>query len=92
MIDKGTVSALQEGGSKAEVVPSASGDTVTMPLVVPDLLRANLAVGDVVVYATFADNTGIILERMDGRNTHKHIYTSIVTSSGEDVTSGPVAE
>lgn len=85
MIDKGIVSALQEGGSKAEVVPSASGDTVTMPLVVPDLLRDNLAVGDEVVYATFSDSTGIVLERMDGKNTHKH------KASGID-TSGPVVE
>ena len=92
MIDKGTVSALQEGGSKAEVVPSASGETVTIPLVVPDLLRANLAVGDEVVYATFADNTGIILERMDGKNTHKHKYTHGGTSSGDDETSGPVVK
>lgn len=92
MIDKGVISALKDGGSKAEVIPSTSKASVTVPLVVPDLLRGNLAVNTEVVYVMFDDNTGVILERLDGKNTHKHEYTHGGTSSGKDETSSPVVK
>lgn len=90
MIDKGVISALKDGGKKAEVIPSRSKNSVTAPLVVPDILRGNVQVKTEVVYVMFDDNTGIILDRLDGKNTHKHEYTHGGTSSGKDTTSVPV--
>lgn len=92
MIDKGVVSALKDGGTKAEVIPSQSQDTVTAPLTVPVLLRGNVPVNTEVVYVLFDDNTGMILDRLDGKNTHKHEYTHGGMSSGTDTTTAPVTD
>ena len=90
MIDKGKISALKEGGKKAEVIPSQSSQAVTTTLTVPMLLQGNIEVNTEVVYVVFDDNTGIVLDRLDGKNTHKHDYMHGGTSSGKDTTSGPV--
>lgn len=90
VIDKGKISALKDGGKMAEVIPSQSGQAVTTTLTVPVLLQGNLQVNTEVAYVTFEDNTGIILDRLDGQNTHKHEYTHGGTSSGTDTTTGPV--
>lgn len=66
MIDKGMISAVSSDGKTATVVPAFSGSSVTFPLVVPFFLAGSLAVKMPVVYATFPDNTGVILARMDG--------------------------
>ena len=67
---KGTVSALHDGGKTAEVKPYI-GEVVTPRLVVPFFLFDCLAVGMPVVYASFEDNTGVVLARMDGEWNHK---------------------
>lgn len=90
LIDKGKISALKDGGNAAEVIPSQSSGAVTATLTVPQLLKGNIQVNTEVVYVMFDDNTGVILERMDGKNTHKHDYTHGGTSSGKDTTSEPV--
>lgn len=90
MVDKGKISTLKDGGTTAEVIPSQSSSAVTTTLTVPQLLQGNLSANTEVVYAVFDDNTGIILDRLDGKNTHKHNYTHGGTSSGSDTTSGPV--
>lgn len=66
MIDKGMVSTVSADGKAATVVPAFSGSSVTFPLVVPFFLAGSLTVKMPVVYATFPDNTGVILARMDG--------------------------
>ena len=91
-IDKGVVSALKDGGAKAEIIPSKSKASVTAPLVIDDLLRGNVAVNDEVVYVMFEDNTGVIFLRIDGKNNHKHTYTHGGTSSGNDETGAPVVK
>lgn len=70
MVQKGTISALYESGKKATVKPYM-GEIVTVRLVVPFFLYKCLAVGMPVVYATFEDNTGVILARMDGEWNHR---------------------
>lgn len=70
MVLKGTISALYEDGRKATVKPY-TGEVVTVRLVVPFFLYKCLEVGMPVVYATFEDNTGIILARMDGKWNHR---------------------
>lgn len=65
MIHKGQVSAVLDGGTHVTVAPY-TGSTVTFPLVVPSFLIGMLPVNTPVVYATFEDNTGIILARADG--------------------------
>lgn len=65
MINKGTVSAILEGGKKINVKPYM-GESVTVALVVPFFLSGCIEVGMPVAYATFDDNTGIVLARMDG--------------------------
>lgn len=87
-IDKGKISAIK--GNTAEVIPSQAGGTVTPPLTIPALLKGNLQVNTEVVYVVFDDNTGVILDRLDGKNTHKHGYTHGGLESGSDTTTGPV--
>ena len=65
MMNKGTVSAILEGGKKVSVKPYM-GESVTVALVVPYFLENCLEVGMPVVYTTFDDNTGIVISRMDG--------------------------
>lgn len=65
MINKGTVSAILEGGKKINAKPYI-GESVTVALVVPYFLFGCLEVGMPVVYVTFEDNTGIVIARMDG--------------------------
>lgn len=71
MIDKGKISSISENGEKAVVIPSYTDSAVTFPLVIPDSLKDSLSVNDSVLYATFEDNTGIILSRMDGQDGGK---------------------
>ena len=68
MIDKGYISSLNAVAATAEVVPMTAGAAVTHDLIVPRSLRGSLSVGLPVVYATFADHTGIILARADGES------------------------
>ena len=68
-VSKGKVSALHDGGKTAEVKPY-TGDVVTVRLVVPFFLLGSLTVGMEVVYASFDDNTGLVLARMDGEWSH----------------------
>lgn len=70
MIYKGRVSAILDGGKKVTVTPYA-GETVTFPLVVPFFLIGAVPVNTPVVYATFADNSGIIIARTDGEWNHE---------------------
>lgn len=70
MIHKGQISAVLNGGTYVTVAPY-SGGTVTFPLVVPFFLIGALPVNTPVVYATFDDNTGIVLSRADGEWNHE---------------------
>lgn len=90
MIDKGTVSALLEGGKKINVKPYL-GDIVTVDLVVPYFLFECLEVGMPVVYVTFEDNTGIVLARMDGEWSHKLRDGVEVVTGDVKVTAGDIA-
>lgn len=66
-ICKGKIATISD--TKARVVPSDKEDKATARLVVPWHLRGDtggLEVGTEVVYAEFADGTGILLGRMDG--------------------------
>ena len=98
MIDKGFISSIDEANRTAVVVPMAAGSAVTHNLVIPYFLRDCLQINMPVAYATFEDNTGIILARMDGEWNHI-IYdkvkidgvtetTGSITSPGFDTTSG----
>lgn len=95
MINKGTVSALLEGGKKINVKPYR-GQIVTVDLIVPYFLFECLEVGMPVVYATFEDNTGIVLARMDGEWNHKlrdgvEMVTGDVKITAGDLITGSVA-
>lgn len=68
-VGKGRVSALHDGGKTVEIKPH-TGEVVTARLVVPFFLFESLTVGMEVVYATFDDNTGVVLARMDGEWNH----------------------
>ena len=70
MVLKGTISALYENERKATVKPY-TGEVVTVRLIVPFFLYRSLKVGMPVVYATFEDQTGVILARMDGEWNHQ---------------------
>ncbi len=61
---KGQVSAVKD--RFAVVVPQGEGKQATCPLAVPERIRDKLEPGTWVVYATFPDCTGIVLETMDG--------------------------
>lgn len=90
MISKGTVSALLEGGRKISVKPYM-GQIVTIDLVVPYFLFDCLEVGMPVVYATFEDNTGIVLARMDGEWNHK-LWDGVEIVTGDvQITSGDMS-
>ena len=65
MVYKGKVSTISNDGKTVMVTPYAGG-IVTAPLVVPFFLIGALPIGTPVVYATFDDNTGIVLSRADG--------------------------
>lgn len=69
MVNKGTVSAILNGGKIVTVKPY-TGEIVTVELVVPFFLVGCLAVEMPVIYVTFEDNTGIVLSRMDGEWSH----------------------
>ena len=93
-INKGTISALYNGGKTATVKPYL-GEVVTPELVVPFFLFECLEVGMAVVYATFKDNTGVVLARMDGEWNHKlydgvEIASKDVKITGGDLITGSV--
>lgn len=86
MINKGRISAILQDGKMVSVKPSA-GNGVTVPLVVPALLRDFLDVDTEIVYVVFPDNTGIVLSRADGEvNLDVTVSDGIKASiSGDDV-------
>lgn len=69
MIQKGQISAIMDGGKYVTATPYFGG-TVSVPLVVPFFLIGALPVNTPIVYATFPDNTGIVLARADGEWNH----------------------
>ena len=69
MVKKGKISAVSADG-KTVVVTPYSGGIVTAPLVVPFFLVGALPINTPVVYATFDDNTGIVISRTDGDWNH----------------------
>ena len=75
MIQKGKISTIEgpydSAGNPtlARVIPDNNDGLVTRPLIINHLLRGasgNLKKGTSVVFAVFADNTGVILCRADG--------------------------
>lgn len=93
-VNKGTISALYDGGKMATVTPYL-GETVTVQLVVPFFLYKSLTVGMPVVYAAFEDCTGVVLARMDGEWNHKvwdgvNIVTGDATIEAGDMVTGSV--
>ena len=72
MIQKGKITAVLNGGKAVTVTPYG-GSTVTAPITVPFFLIGALPVGTPVVYVHFADNTGIVLSRMDGEGNQKEV-------------------
>lgn len=85
MINKGFVSALVEDGKKAVVIPQEASGTVTFPLTISVFLLECLEIGMPVVYATFPDNTGIVLARLDGEWNHK-IYRQLTVEGWSHMT------
>ena len=85
MINKGFISSLMEDGTKAIVIPQEASQNVTFPLVIPYFLLECLAVNMPVVYATFPDQTGIILARMDGEWNHT-IYRALTVEGTAHMT------
>lgn len=85
MINKGFISSLTEDSTKAIVIPQEASQNVTFPLVIPYFLLECLAVNMPVVYATFPDQTGIILARMDGEWNHK-IYRTLTVEGTAHMT------
>ena len=69
MVSKGKVSSVSADGKTVTVVPYGGG-FVTAPLTVPFFLIGATPVNTPVAYATFSDNTGIVLSRMDGEWNH----------------------
>ena len=66
MTKKGIISAVLDDGNMATVKP-VSGEIVTPALVVPAHLFGIVPVGTHVWYFIGNDNTGLILQRTDGR-------------------------
>lgn len=64
MIEKGTISSIK--GNRAVVLPQGGEDVSTAELSVPERLRERIRPQTWVVYAAFDDNTGVILELLDG--------------------------
>lgn len=63
-IEKGRVASID--GATA-LVTTASAVTVSSEVVVPERLQGHLSKDDEVVFVIFADRTGLILDRADGR-------------------------
>lgn len=85
MINKGFISNIVESGKKAMVIPQEASNTTTFPLVIPYFLLECLEVNMPVVYATFPDDTGIILARLDGEWNHK-IYEELTVEGTTHMT------
>lgn len=89
-VNKGTVSAIFDGGRTAAVKPY-TGEVVTVRLVVPFFLLDCLIVGMPVAYCTFRDNTGLILARMDGEWNHT-LYDGVKVATGNlEVSTGDIS-
>lgn len=69
MVHKGKVSTILDDGKAITATPYAGG-TVSAPLTVPFFLIGALPVGTPIAYVAFADNTGVVLSRMDGEWNH----------------------
>lgn len=66
---KGTIHSIEEGGTKARVVPSDNSEIVTLPLVIPFYWRetmGNLQVNDEVFYDEDESLGGMIHGRTNG--------------------------
>lgn len=66
-INKGRIASIS--GNTARVVPVDSGSLTTARITIPWHLRGsggNLKKGTIVVYAEFADSTGLLIGRADG--------------------------
>ena len=81
-IDKGVVVTLVNT-STARVIPYGP-ETVSYDVTIPVGLRGYLQKGTPVVYATFADQTGIILGRADGEGAS--LSSSTISASQVDFT------
>lgn len=85
MIQKGTISSVDENKKTAIVIPMDAKSTVTFALVVPYFLWECLDVGMEVVYCTFEDLTGIILSRLDGEWNHT-VYETLTVKGVQEIT------
>ena len=94
MVGKGVISSIDEAKKVATVVPMEASGSVTTNLVIPYFLIGCLSANMPVIYATFNDNTGILLARADGEFNHKIIGGLEVTESitaAVDVTGGGIS-
>ena len=67
IIDKGTITNIT--GNKARVAPLDAAGRVSAQIIIPWHLRddsGKLEKGTEVIYVLFPDQTGLLLERMDG--------------------------
>lgn len=68
-MEKGVISALKDGGRKAEIESKFREGYVTKPLVIPWILLwelgENLSPGDEVIFVEFYDYSGMVLHRFD---------------------------
>jgi len=67
VIEKGIITNID--GNKARVSPSDAAGLVSAQITIPQRLRSNsgnLEKGTAVVYVLFDDQTGVLLERIDG--------------------------
>lgn len=92
MIEKGVISTVSGDGKTATAVPSFSDAPVSATLTVPFFLVGSLTVGMPVVYTQFADNTGVVLARMDGEWSHSLAGNVEINGNitAGDVTTGAV--
>lgn len=91
MINKGFISTIVEDGKKAIVIPQEANGTTTFALAIPYFLLECLETNMPVVYATFEDNTGIVLARLDGEWNHK-IYETLTIEGVTRMTDQLTAE
>lgn len=69
-INKGLVSAIQDGGKSITAVISNAPGAVSCTLTVPFFLLECLEIGMPIAFVEFEDCTGLVLARMDGEWNH----------------------
>lgn len=89
-IEKGEISAFEEGETRARIKCAHRDDYVTDPLIIPWWLLwelGELEVGTEVAFVEFYDYTGVILHRMDneGGKVFRWKVRSLVDFISEDV-------